>query len=78
MCVKEYTIEPIKPTEQPLTISEGMPVFIPIRAIHYDPKYFPNPDRFDPERFSEENKHSIVPGSYIPFGIGPRNCIGNS
>lgn len=54
-----------------------MQVLIPIRAIHNDPKYYPNPDKFDPDRFSEENKHSIIPGSYMPFGAGPRNCIGN-
>ncbi len=40
-----------------------------------DPKYFPNPERFDPERFSDENKKNIVQGSYIPFSVGPRNCV---
>lgn len=44
-------------------------------ALHRDPKYFPNPEKFDPERFSDENKHKIVPFSYVPFGSGPRNCI---
>lgn len=51
-------------------------VLIPAVGIHYDPKYFPNPNKFDPDRFSDENKSSIVPGSYIPFGVSPRNCIG--
>lgn len=40
-----------------------------------DPKYFPDPDRFDPERFNDENKKSIVQGSYLPFSMGPRNCV---
>lgn len=40
-----------------------------------DPKYFPKPEVFDPERFNDENKKNIVPGSYIPFSIGPRNCV---
>lgn len=78
MCVKEYTIESTNPGEMTLTIPKGMQVLIPTRAIHYDPKYFPNPNRFDPERFSEQNKHSIVTGSYMPFGVGPRNCIGRT
>lgn len=76
VCVRQYTISPVKPDELPLTIPEGTQILIPIRAIHFDPKYFPNPDRFDPDRFSEENKHNIIPGSYFPFGVGPRNCIG--
>lgn len=75
-CVKKYTFDPLKPGEQPLTILEGTQVFIPIRAIHLDPKFFPNPDKFDPDRFSDENKHTIISGSYMPFGVGPRNCIG--
>lgn len=41
-----------------------------------DPQFFPEPERFQPERFSDENKHNIVPGTYVPFGVGPRNCIG--
>lgn len=40
------------------------------------PKYFPDPEKFDPERFNDENKNDIMAGTFIPFGIGPRNCIG--
>jgi cytochrome P450 len=55
-----------------------MPVFIPIRGFHMDPKLFPNPDKFDPERFSAENKGDLVTGSFIPFGQGPRLCLGKN
>nr|CAD7463026.1 unnamed protein product [Timema tahoe] len=48
-----------------------------ISGLHRDPELFPEPDRFDPERFSEENKSSIKPFTYMPFGIGQRSCIGN-
>uniref|UniRef100_A0A1B0D3B2 Cytochrome P450 n=1 Tax=Phlebotomus papatasi TaxID=29031 RepID=A0A1B0D3B2_PHLPP len=48
---------------------------IPTIGLQHDPQYFLNPDKFNPERFSDENKHKIIPGTYLPFGIGPRNCI---
>jgi cytochrome P450 len=37
---------------------------------------WPNPDVFDPDRFLPEREHEIVSGSYIPFGAGPRVCVG--
>ena len=44
--------------------------------MHYNPKYFPEPEMFQPERFLKSNESKIVPFSYIPFGGGPRVCIG--
>ncbi|CAD7083951.1 unnamed protein product [Hermetia illucens] len=55
----------------------GDVISIPIVGLHQDPDYFPNPDKFDPERFSPENKDQIQPFTYLPFGVGPRNCIGS-
>ncbi|KAB0794255.1 hypothetical protein PPYR_13875 [Photinus pyralis] len=75
-CVKDYVVQPEKVHEKTFTIERGSKVIIPVMGIHYDPQYFPNPDRFDPERFSDENKVKIHPYSYLPFGSGPRNCIG--
>jgi len=59
-----------------LTLSKGTHVIIPIMGLHYDAEYFPNPETFDPERFSEENRHQIPPFTFMPFGEGPRICIG--
>ncbi|KAF5271172.1 hypothetical protein FQR65_LT17687 [Abscondita terminalis] len=75
LCLKDYKIEPIHPWEKPLTIEKGRLIQFSIVGLHYDPKYFPNPEKFDPERFSDENKNNIVPFSYLPFGSGPRSCI---
>ena len=55
---------------------KGMSVFIPIHAFHHDEAYFPDPETYKPERFLPENKGSINPYTYMPFGMGPRNCIG--
>lgn len=64
--------------EELFMFEKGEVVLIPVIGIHRDPKYYPNPDKFDPERFSDENKDKILPYSYMPFGVGPRNCIGKT
>jgi cytochrome P450 family 6 len=59
-----------------VTVEKGVHVLLPIMALHRDPKYYPDPERFDPERFSEAEKKKRPQFSYIPFGEGPRLCIG--
>lgn len=51
-------------------------IWIPIIGLHHDPENFENPEKFDPERFSEQNKRNIKSFSYLPFGMGPRSCLG--
>lgn len=70
-CVRDYKVPDID-----VTIDKGTRVFIPILGLHHDPEYYPDPEKFDPERFSEENKKNRHPFQYIPFGEGPRICIG--
>ncbi|KAK5641880.1 hypothetical protein RI129_010427 [Pyrocoelia pectoralis] len=77
LCVKPYTIQPEMKNEKPVNLEKGDIVMMIMYGMHLDEKYFPNPDRFDPERFNKENRKNITPYTYMPFGIGPRSCIGN-
>lgn len=53
----------------------GAEVLVPVWNVHHDPDLWPEPFKFDPERFSN-GLEGIHPASYMPFGIGPRMCIG--
>ncbi|PSN45875.1 hypothetical protein C0J52_19684 [Blattella germanica] len=75
ICNKELVVEDSSKKHR-LKIEKGVSVYIPIQAIHNDPSIYPNPERFDPERFSEENKKTRSNMYYLPFGDGPRVCIG--
>ncbi|KAM7343834.1 putative cytochrome P450 6a14 [Cochliomyia hominivorax] len=57
-------------------LEKGTSVVIPVGAIHYDPEYYPNPMKFDPSRFEPQEIEERHPCVYLPFGDGPRNCIG--
>ncbi|KYB28570.1 probable cytochrome P450 6a14 [Tribolium castaneum] len=70
-CVKDYKIP-----DQEIIIDKGTTVCIPIWGIHYDKDYYPEPEIFDPERFNEDNKKSRHHYAHLPFGEGPRICIG--
>ncbi|KAF2887508.1 hypothetical protein ILUMI_18665 [Ignelater luminosus] len=71
LCIQDYKIP-----GSDLVIEKGTPIYIPMFGLHYDPQYFPDPDKFDPERFSDENRNRLPSYAYIPFGEGPRVCIG--
>jgi cytochrome P450 family 9 len=76
-CTERYTLKTDDGSFE-TEIEKGKTIWIPVYAIHHDPKYYDNPEKFIPERFSEENKSKIQPFTYLPFGAGNRNCLGNS
>lgn len=57
-------------------MEEGTRVTISVSGIHHDPEYYPEPEKFNPERFNENGKKSRHPCTYLPFGLGPRKCLG--
>ncbi len=60
------------------TIPKGAWVYISPYALHHNERYFPDPDRFDPERFAPGRAERIPRYAYLPFGAGPHVCIGNA
>jgi cytochrome P450 family 6 len=70
-CTKDYKIPGTD-----VVLEKGMATIISIYALHRDPKYFPEPERFYPERFNEEEKEKRHHYVYLPFGESPRICIG--
>lgn len=59
-----------------IVLERGISVHIPVRAIHYDPEIYPEPNEFRPERFEAAAVQQRHPMAFLGFGDGPRNCIG--
>jgi cytochrome P450 len=58
-------------------IPVGMNVVIPIFHFHWNPRFWPEPRKFDPARFAHERRPAPDAMTYFPFGAGPRSCVGN-
>ncbi|CAG2102957.1 unnamed protein product [Medioppia subpectinata] len=72
-CIKDYKLG-----DTGITVKKGQAVEVPIHALHMSDEYYEKPYEFIPERFLPENRDRLVPYTYLPFGVGPRNCIGMS
>ena len=60
-----------------ITLPVGVSVLIPLKSLHLDPEFWENPTEFNPDRWNAENKSKIRSGTYGPFGMGPRACLGS-
>ncbi|XP_013161758.1 PREDICTED: cytochrome P450 6B6-like [Papilio xuthus] len=70
-CARKYTFPDLD-----LTIDDGVSIFIPVQALHMDPLYFEEPEKFKPGRFLTDFINPLTKHIYLPFGEGPRACIG--
>nr|WCC58060.1 cytochrome P450 [Pharsalia antennata] len=76
-CSKSYTLSTISPELKNISVKlePGLSVIVPLLGLHMDPKYFPSPEQFIPERFLDKSDaHKYV---YMPFGTGLRACLGS-
>ncbi|XP_071447947.1 cytochrome P450 9e2-like [Hetaerina americana] len=79
-CSKDYQLGSPFPesNDSPgFTLEKGIPVVVPVYGIQRDPKYYPNPNEFDPRRFSGRAQREKKTFTYYPYGEGPRVCIGH-
>lgn len=78
VCTESYTYTPTNPEYKNIsvTVEPGQSIIIPYGHIQNDKKYFDNPDGYVPERFLDKDK--IAKLTFMPFGEGPRACLGKS
>ncbi|XP_055848861.1 cytochrome P450 6a2-like [Episyrphus balteatus] len=74
--LQRMTIDDYSTGDPKYKIEKGTSIFIPVEPIHMDPEYYPNPEKFDPDRFTPEEIAKRDTAAYMPFGEGPRKCIG--
>ncbi|KAL0273544.1 UNVERIFIED_CONTAM: hypothetical protein PYX00_006177 [Menopon gallinae] len=73
-CTKRYEMDIGK--AEPLVVEKGTVIVVPNIALSHDPKYWEDPEKFDPDRFDRMDKDEWKKGIFLPFGDGPRMCIG--
>ncbi|KAH8252936.1 hypothetical protein KR032_002757, partial [Drosophila birchii] len=71
-CLEDFVV----PDNPKYVIKKGMRIIIPAGAMHRDERLYPNPDTFNPDNFSPERVKERDSVEWLPFGDGPRNCIG--
>ncbi|XP_023176908.2 cytochrome P450 6a2-like [Drosophila hydei] len=74
--VRQALNDYVVPGHSKYVIEKGMQVILPAPAYHRDEDFYPDPEKFDPERFSPEQVAARDSVEWLPFGDGPRNCVG--
>ncbi|XP_015181295.1 PREDICTED: probable cytochrome P450 6a14 [Polistes dominula] len=74
--LNRIALKDIELPDSNVVVPKGTPVIIPLLGLHNDPEFYPEPEKFIPERFTEENIRTRHQYTYLPFGEGPRICIG--
>ncbi|CAG9766996.1 unnamed protein product [Ceutorhynchus assimilis] len=59
-----------------IILDKGIPIYIPLFGVHYNPDIYPDPHKYNPERFRDKSRLNKESLTYLPFGEGPRICIG--
>ncbi|CAB3253031.1 unnamed protein product [Arctia plantaginis] len=75
-CTKTYELPPPREGGKPYVLKPGDIVYNLVNQVQMDSKYWPEPHKYNPDRFLDENKNNITPFTFMPFGVGPRGCIG--
>lgn len=71
VCTKTYKV----PGEN-FTIEKGSKILVTLTGIQQDPEYYERPKEYYPDHFTDENRRKRHPLAHMPFGVGPRECIG--
>ncbi|KAJ3641250.1 hypothetical protein Zmor_027764 [Zophobas morio] len=74
MCTEDFSY--VSKDSKSVLIEKGTPIVLPIYGLQTDPQYFEDPESFKPERFLAENKERVKKCTFMPFGEGPRACLG--
>lgn len=76
ICTKPYTLPKLPKQDKAYVIPAKSSVIISILGLHMDAQFYPAPEKFNPERFMENERHGRHKAVFIPFGEGPRMCPG--
>uniref|UniRef100_A0A6V7M137 Cytochrome P450 n=1 Tax=Bracon brevicornis TaxID=1563983 RepID=A0A6V7M137_9HYME len=77
VCTQSFELPPALPGKKPIVLQPGDCFSLPVYPLHRSSEYFPDAEKFYPERFIEDPKGTLHNPAFMPFGIGPRMCIGN-
>lgn len=76
LAIERTPSEDYKLGDTGIVVEKETIIQIPVHAIHHSDEFYPESNRFIPDRWLPENRDKLVPYTFLPFGGGPRNCVG--